>query len=167
MAKKANSSGRATHPLEGKKAPAFQLQDGRGRKVALKDLVSQGTLVLYFYPKDMTTGCTKEACDFRDSSSAIRGLGALVVGISPDSLNSHQNFASKHQLNFTLLSDPDKKVAKAFGVYQKKSLYGREFMGIVRTTFVIDKAGVVRKVFPKVRVDGHARAVIEAVKELG
>jgi thioredoxin-dependent peroxiredoxin len=154
------------HPLEGKPAPDFELPDAHGAPVKLRDLTAKGNLVVYFYPKDMTPGCTKEACDFRDNLSRVRSAGAQVVGISFDSSQSHEKFADKHGLNFTLLSDADKQVAKAFGVYKKKSLYGREFMGIERTTFVVDRKGTIRKVFPKVKVDGHATAVIEALKEL-
>src|SRR5216683_793214 len=110
--------------------------------------------------------CTTEACGFRDHVKEIRALGAEVVGVSADSTPSHQKFIAKYSLNFPLLSDPDNKVTTAYGVYKKKSLYGREFMGIERTTFVIDRAGVIRKVFSKVKVASHADAVIEAVKEM-
>jgi peroxiredoxin Q/BCP len=152
--------------LEGKKAPAFTLSDGDGNVVALKDLVGKNSLVLYFYPKDMTPGCTTEACGFRDHVKEIRALGAEVVGVSADSAPSHQKFIAKYSLNFPLLSDPDNKVTKAYGVYKKKSLYGREFMGIERTTFVIDRDGKVRKVFPKVKVNGHTEEVLAALKEM-
>jgi len=157
----------ASLSLEGKRAPAFSLPDGDGHTVALKELIGSRNLVLYFYPKDMTPGCTVEACGFRDNNDRLRSLGANVVGISADSLASHTKFAEKHSLNFPLLADPENKVTRAYGVYKKKSLYGREFMGIERTTFVIDKSGVVRKVFPKVKVDGHTDEVIAALKELG
>ena len=162
----AKKSERPSHPMVGKKAPNFELQDATGKKVSLHDLIRDKALVLYFYPKDMTTGCTKEACDFRDNSKAIGGRGARVAGVSFDSSESHQKFRDKHDLNFSLLADTDKEVAKRYGVYKKKSLYGREFMGIERTTFIIDKQGIVRRVFPKVRVDRHANAVIDALKEL-
>lgn len=154
------------HPLEGKPAPQFELPDAQGRPLKLKDLLSEGNLVVYFYPKDMTPGCTREACDFRDNLRRLQSAGAKVVGISTDSSQSHEKFAAKHELNFPLLSDVDKKTATAYGVWKKKSLYGREFMGIERTTFVIDRQGRIRKVFPKVKVEGHAGAVIDAVKEL-
>jgi peroxiredoxin Q/BCP len=156
-----------TPTLEGRKAPLFELPDRDGKRVALKDLIKAGPLVLYFYPKDLTPGCTTEACSFRDRSRELKALGAQVVGISADSSASHAKFADKYALNFPLLADPDHRVTRAYGVYQKKSLYGREFMGIVRSTFVIDRAGVVRKVFPKVKVDGHTVQVIEALKALG
>lgn len=164
-ARKSESSG--SHQLEGKKAPAFELPGAEGNKVALKDLVGKRNLVLYFYPRDMTPGCTTEACSFRDNMDAIRRLGAEIVGISGDSPESHQKFAAKHALNFPLLSDTGNKAGKLYGVYKKKSLYGREFMGYERTTFVIDRDGVIRRVFPKVKVSGHTAEVIAALKEIG
>ncbi len=163
-APKASSS---THPMEGKSAPLFELATAEGKSVALGGLIGKRNLVLYFYPKDMTPGCTTEACGFRDNLGAIRKLGAEVVGVSGDSPESHRKFADKHELNFTLLSDPGNKVSKLYGVFKKKSLYGREFMGIERTTFIIDRGGVVRKVFPKVKVNGHPDEVIKALSELG
>jgi peroxiredoxin Q/BCP len=156
----------AGHPLEGKPAPDFELPDASGHPVKLHDLTSTGNVVLYFYPKDMTPGCTREACDFRDNLSRVRAVGAHVVGISADSPQSHQKFAEKHELTFPLLSDSGLGVLKAYGVYKKKSLYGREFMGIERTTFVVDRQGKIRKVFPKVKVDGHAEAVLDTLKAL-
>lgn len=156
----------AVDSLEGRKAPPFELPDADGATVALKDLLTHGNLVLYFYPKDMTPGCTTEACDFRDESRQLKALGAQVVGVSADSPESHRKFVAKHDLNFLLLSDPDNRVTRLYGVYKKKSLYGREFMGIERTTFVIDRDGVVRKVFPKVKVAGHAEEVIAALKAI-
>lgn len=175
VAKKSASTGK-TKPLakkavdgaslEGAKAPAFELPDQSGNKVALKDLIGKKNLILYFYPKDMTPGCTTEACSFRDNIEAIRRLGAQVVGISGDTPASHQKFIDKHALNFPLLADVGNEVGKRYGVYTKKSLYGREFMGYVRTTMVIDKSGVIRKVFPKVKVNGHTAEVMAALKEL-
>jgi thioredoxin-dependent peroxiredoxin len=156
----------AAHPLQGKSAPDFELPDAARRPVKLRDLTAKGNLVIYFYPKDMTPGCTREACDFRDNLSRVQGAAAQVVGISADSPESHEKFVAKYELNFPLLSDTDKRVLKAYGVWKKKSLYGREFMGIERTTFVIDRKGIVRMVFPKVKVDGHAEAVLGALKEL-
>ena len=156
----------ASHPLEGKKAPAFALMDATGQPVKLKDLTARGAVVLYFYPKDLTPGCTTEACSFRDNLGAVRAAGAQVVGVSADSTASHQKFIGKHELNFPLLADPENQVTKAYGVYKKKSLYGREFMGIERTTFIIDRDGVIRKVFPKVKVNGHTEEVLAALKEL-
>ena len=156
----------ATNPLQGKRAPDFELPDATGHTVKLRDLTAKGNLVIYFYPKDMTPGCTTEACDFRDNLSRVQAAGAQVVGISADPPQSHEKFAGKYGLNFPLLSDPDKGVLKAYGVFKKKSLYGREFMGIERTTFLVDRQGMIRRVFPKVKVNGHADAVLEALKEL-
>jgi thioredoxin-dependent peroxiredoxin len=154
------------HEMEGRKAPPFELPDGSGKPVSLKELLGRGHLVLYFYPKDMTPGCTIEACDFRDTAARLKAAGAQVVGVSADSPDSHRKFTDKHTLNFPLLSDADNRVTRLYGVYKKKSLYGREFMGIERTTFVIDRAGIIRKVLPKVKVAGHADAVVEALKAL-
>lgn len=153
--------------LEGIKAPAFELPDESGKKVALKDLLGKKNLILYFYPKDMTPGCTTEACSFRDNIEGIRRLGAQVIGISGDSSASHQKFIEKHALNFPLLADVGNEVGKRYGVYKMKSMYGREYMGYERTTMVIDKNGVIRKVFPKVKVNGHTAEVISALKEIG
>ena len=119
-----------------------------------------------FTPRTSTPGCTAEACDFRDTAPRLKAAGAQVVGISADSPESHRKFTDKHELNFPLLSDSGNRVTRLYGVYKKKSLYGREFMGIERTTFVIDREGVIRKVFPKVKVASHADAVLEAVKAL-
>jgi thioredoxin-dependent peroxiredoxin len=155
----------AGNPLEGKPAPDFELPDQDGKPASLKSLVGRSDLVLYFYPKDMTPGCTTEACSFRDNIDRLRKAGAQIVGVSADSPASHQKFIEKYGLNFPLLSDPANKVTKAYGVYKKKSLYGREFMGIERTTFVIGRDGKVRKVFPKVKVNGHTDEVLAALKE--
>ena len=154
------------NPLEGKPAPAFALTAQNGATLSLKELTARGNLVLYFYPKDLTPGCTTEACSFRDNLSAVHKAGAEIVGVSGDSSSLHDRFIAKYELNFPLLSDPDNKVAKAYGVYKKKSLYGREFMGIERTTFIIDRAGIIRRVFPKVKVNGHTEEVLAALKEL-
>ena len=153
--------------LEGSKAPTFELPDESGKRVALKDLVGKKNLILYFYPKDMTPGCTTEACSFRDNIEGIRRLGAQVIGISGDSSASHQKFIDKHALNFPLLADVGNEVGKRYGVYKMKSMYGREYMGYERTTMVIDKSGIIRKVFPKVKVNGHTAEVVAALKELG
>jgi len=157
---------RTAHEMEGRKAPPFELPDGSGKTLSLKELLGRGNLVLYFYPKDMTPGCTTEACDFRDIAPRLKTAGAQVVGISADSPQSHRKFTDKYELNFPLLSDAGNQVTRLYGVYKKKSLYGREFMGIERTTFVIDRAGVIRKVFPKVKVASHADAVLEAIRAL-
>jgi thioredoxin-dependent peroxiredoxin len=162
----AKPSADASHALEGKPAPAFSLTAQNGETLTLKDLTARGNLVLYFYPKDLTPGCTTEACDFRDNIAEMREAGAQIVGISADSSAMHDRFIAKHELNFPLLSDPDNRVSKAYGVYKMKSLYGREYMGIERTTFIIDRKGVIRRVFPKVKVNGHADAVVAALQSL-
>ena len=148
---------------EGKKAPAFTLPDSDGKKVSLKDFAGKN-VVLYFYPKDMTSGYTAEACDFRDAHPNFKKLKTVVLGVSVDPEKSHQKFRDKYELPFTLLSDEDKKVVEKYGVWQEKSMYGRKYMGIVRTTFVIDEKGKVKKVFPKVKVKGHVEEVLNAIK---
>jgi peroxiredoxin Q/BCP len=149
----------------GKKAPDFRLASSEGGEVGLKDFRGK-TVVLYFYPKDDTPGCTREACAFRDSQAALKRKGVVVLGVSGDSVASHERFRDKYSLNFPLLSDPDKAVAKKYGAWGEKVLYGRKTVGMIRSTFVIDGDGVVRRVFPRVKVDGHAEQVIEAVKGL-
>jgi peroxiredoxin Q/BCP len=147
----------------GDKAPAFSVPDQDGNRVALKDLKGK-QVVLYFYPKDDTPGCTKESCDFRDSMAPIKKAGAVVLGVSFDGQASHQKFIKKFSLPFTLLSDEDKVVAKAYGVYKEKSMYGKKYWGIERSTFVIDSSGVLKAVFRKVKVDGHVDEVLAALK---
>ncbi len=149
----------------GKKAPAFSLPAASGKKIALKDLAGK-RVVLYFYPKDATPGCTTEAQDFRDASQRLRKLNAVVLGVSKDSLESHCKFIDKHGLNFDLLSDVDGKVIEKYGAFGEKNMYGKKIMGIIRTTVLIDEAGVVQKIFPKVRVAGHVEQVIEALEAL-
>jgi thioredoxin-dependent peroxiredoxin len=149
---------------EGQKAPDFALPSSDGGKVSLKDLKGK-TVVLYFYPKDDTPGCTKEACGFRDSYAALKKK-AVVLGVSPDDIASHDRFRAKYKLPFPLLADADKAVATRFGAWGEKVLYGKKVVGMIRSTFVIDGEGVVRKVFPRVRVDGHAEKVLEAVSKL-
>ncbi len=150
-------------PEEGQPAPDFTLTDQHGKKVTLAKLKGS-PVVIYFYPKDDTPGCTKEACGFRDSFADYRKAGAVILGISPDTSESHAKFAKKFELPFTLLADPEHKVCDAYGVWKEKNMYGRKYMGVERTTFVIDPKGVVRKVFPKVKVNGHPSAVLEAIK---
>jgi peroxiredoxin Q/BCP len=149
----------------GDKAPTFRLKDETGALRTHKDFAGKA-LVLYFYPKDDTPGCTQESCDFRDNLNRLTSSGAAVVGVSADSVESHVKFKKKHGLNFPLLSDPDHEALSAYGVWQEKSLYGRKFMGIVRSTFVIDGKGVIRAVFPKVSVKGHVDEVLAAVREI-
>ncbi len=153
-------------PVVGARAPAFALRSTAGHLVTLSAL-SGRWVVLYFYPKDDTPGCTKEACSFQAHRSPLERVGATVLGVSLDDVASHQRFAEKFGLTFPLLCDPDAAVSKAYGVYQKKSLYGRTYWGIERTTFLIDPQGRIAKVFPKVRVDGHTEAVLEALREAG
>jgi peroxiredoxin Q/BCP len=150
---------------EGNKAPDFKLASSQGGSVSLKELRGK-TVVLYFYPKDDTPGCTREACAFRDSRAALEKKGVVVLGVSGDSVASHEKFRDKYALTFPLLSDPDKEVAKKYGAWGEKVLYGKKSVGMIRSTFVIDGQGVVRKVFPRVRVDGHAEKVLEAVAAL-
>jgi peroxiredoxin Q/BCP len=151
---------------EGQKAPDFTLPSSQGGEVSLKGLRGK-PVVLYFYPKDDTPGCTREACAFRDSQAPLKKQGAVVLGVSGDSLASHEKFKAKYKLNFPLLSDTDKAVAKKYGAWGDKVMYGKKVTGMIRSTFVIDAEGVVRKVFPRVRVDGHAEKVLEALKDLG
>jgi len=150
---------------EGDKAPAFKLPSVEGGDVGLRDFAGK-TVVLYFYPKDDTPGCTREACAFRDSQAALKRAGAVVLGVSPDSVESHQKFRAKYKLNFPLLADADKSVSKKYGAYGEKVMYGKKVTGMIRSTFVIDGGGVVRKVFPRVKVDGHADKVLEVVSSL-
>jgi peroxiredoxin Q/BCP len=152
-------------PLIGTPLPAFSLQDDQGATVTAKDFKGQWT-VLYAYPKDSTPGCTTEACDFRDNLARVQSLGAQVFGISRDSLKSHQNFITKQNLPFRLLSDPDCALLKPLGAFGKKSMYGREFDGILRSTFLIDPKGIIRHAWPKVSVKGHVDAVIEVLTTL-
>ena len=147
---------------EGDVAPDFTLQSTEGKEISLKGLRGK-QVVLYFYPKDDTPGCTKEACDFRDNLTRVRAKGAVVYGVSHDSIESHNRFKDKFDLPFPLLSDPQKKMTEAYGVYKQKSLYGKLFMGIERTTFVIDKEGRIKKIFPKVKVEGHVEEVLQAL----
>lgn len=150
---------------EGKSAPAFTLDTDSGETLSLKDLKGR-PVVLYFYPKDDTPGCTVEACEFRDAFPRFKGSKAVILGISPDSVKSHQKFKVKFDLPFTLLADEDHAIAEKYGVWQKKSMYGRTYMGIARTTFVIDQDGKVAKVFEKVKPKGHAEEVEQAIDAL-
>ena len=147
----------------GAKAPDFSLPDQDGSTVTLKSLKGK-QVVLYFYPKDDTSGCTKEACDFRDSLAPIKKAGAVVLGVSKDGKASHQKFIAKYGLPFALLSDEEVTVCTAYGVYKEKSMYGRKYMGIERSTFVIDATGRIKALFRKVKVPGHVDDVLAALK---
>ncbi len=154
----------------GRKAPAFSLPDQNGERHALKDYGGQ-PIVVFFYPRDNTSGCTKEACQFRDLLPRFKRGKAVVLGVSPDSTKSHANFVEKQKLNFTLLADvpsDDKtpKVCAKYGVWQEKSMYGRKYMGVVRTTYLIDAQGKIARRWDKVKVPGHAEEVLAALKEL-
>lgn len=151
-------------PKVGTRAPLFTLEDEEGKKHTLGSYQGKWVLV-YFYPKDDTSGCTKEACAIRDSYPAFKKLDAVVFGISADSVTSHKKFAEKYELPFTLLSDPKKKTIRAYGVWQKKTFMGKKYMGIVRTSFLIDPMGVVKKVYEKVKPDLHAEEVLRDLKE--
>jgi thioredoxin-dependent peroxiredoxin len=149
----------------GKKAPAFSLPASSGGKVALKDYAGK-RLVLYFYPRNDTPGCTTEAKDFEQQSAAFAELSAVVVGVSKDSIESHLKFCKKYGLGFTLLSDPEGTTIEKYGAWGEKNMYGKKSMGIVRTTVLVDEQGTVRRVFSKVRVNGHVDKVLEALREL-
>jgi peroxiredoxin Q/BCP len=149
-------------PEEGKKAPDFKLKDQNGKSISLQDFKGKN-VVLYFYPKDNTSGCTAEACDFRDEFPKFGKLNAVIIGISPDSSESHKKFAEKYNLPFILLSDEDKKVLEAYGVWKEKSMYGRKYMGVERTTVIIGADGKIKKIFHKVKVEGHNKEVIAAL----
>lgn len=146
--------------LVGQPLPEFALQDDQGRTITPADLKGRWT-VLYAYPKDSTPGCTTEACDFRDAWPRLEALGATVLGISRDSLKSHQNFIAKQNLPFRLLSDPDATLLKALGAYGRKKMYGKDVEGILRSTFLIDPTGLIRHTWPKVSVKGHVQEVVE------
>ena len=147
----------------GSKAPAFTLPTGDGKKLSLKDLKGK-KVVLYFYPKDNTSGCTKEACAFNDSLKVLEKKGAVVIGVSADTVASHRKFADKYTLAFPLLADETKDMINDYGVWKQKSLYGKKYMGIERTTFIIDEKGVITKIFPKVKVEGHVAEVLAELK---
>ena len=146
----------------GEKAPDFTAVTDTGAEISLSSLRGK-KVVLYFYPRDNTPGCTTEACDFRDRAEALAAKDAVVLGVSTDTVASHEKFKAKHALPFTLLADPDKELVSAYGVYQEKKQYGRSFMGTVRTTFVIDPGGTITSVFEKVKVKDHADAVLASL----
>jgi len=149
-------------PNVGEKAPAFSLPTGDGKTVSLKDFAGK-KIVLYFYPKDNTSGCTKEACSFRDNLAVLKRKGAVVLGVSADSVDSHRKFAEKFDLPFPLLSDEKKEMLKRYGVWKQKSMYGKKYYGIERTTFVINEKGTITHIFPKVKVDGHTEEILSVL----
>jgi peroxiredoxin Q/BCP len=148
---------------EGAEAPDFTLESDSGDTVTLSQLRGK-PVVLYFYPRDDTPGCTAEACEFRDAWDEVKGTGAVVLGVSPDTVASHKKFKSKFRLPFPLLADPDHKVAERYGAWGERSMYGRKFRGILRTTFVIGADGRIRKVFERVKPKGHAAQVLESLQ---
>ena len=152
-------------PVIGKPAPDFTLPSTTGETISLKQFKGKKTVVLYFYPKDETPGCTKEACAFRDVYADLDRQGVVLLGVSTDNMDSHLAFRDKHKLPFPLLSDEEASVSKLYGVYKQKNLYGKKYMGIERTTFVIDKTGRIAQIWPKVKVDGHIQDVLEFVAE--
>ena len=149
-----------------KKAPAIKLPASNGKTVTLKEFKDKKNIVLYFYPKDDTSGCTVEACGFRDTHKNINKLDAIVLGVSPDSVVKHNKFIEKYDLPFLLLADEEKKVCDAYGVWVEKSMYGRKYMGVARSTFIIDKSGKIVKIFEKVKPKDHAAEVIEFLKSI-
>ncbi len=150
---------------ENEKAPSFSLPNQLGEIVSLEDYAGK-YLVLYFYPRDNTPGCTTEAINFSEISEQLKGYNTEIVGVSKDSVKSHLNFYSKKNLTITLLSDPDRKLIEAFGVWKLKKMYGKENMGVVRSTFIIDPKGEIIKVWQKVKVKEHAKEVLEFIKSL-
>ena len=155
-----------TTPEVGQPAPVFTLPTTGGESVTLEDFKGKQAVVLYFYPEDDTSGCTKEACAFRDLRGQFADAGAAILGVSPDNVDSHEKFAGKYSLNFPLLADEGARTAKAYGAWGEKTSYGKTTIGLIRTTFVIDRQGIIRKVFPKVKVDQHADDVLEVVRGL-
>jgi thioredoxin-dependent peroxiredoxin len=149
----------------GDKAPDFTLPADDGRNVQLSDFQGK-PVVLYFYPKDDTPGCTREACAFRDLQGKLQAAGAVVLGVSPDKVESHQKFRDKYELNFPLLSDPEHKVAEQFGAWREKNMYGKKSMGIQRSTYLIGPEGKIARVWKRVNVDGHDAAVLAALRDL-
>ncbi len=149
----------------GIKAPDFALKTDQGKQIKLRDYLGK-PVVLYFYPKDDTPGCTKQACAFRDRKAELAALGTVVLGVSADSVESHVKFRDKFELNFPLLADTEHKVAEEYGAWREKNMYGKKSMGIQRSTFLIDLAGNVAKVWKRVQVEGHDNQVLQAVREL-
>ena len=161
-----DTPGTPTHAAEGTPAPDFELPSQVGdAPIRLSDFRGKSAVVLYFYPKDDTPGCTTESCTFRDMAEEYAEAGAVILGVSLDDVDSHKRFADKYALPFPLLADTDAKVSTAYGVYKEKNLYGKKSMGIERTTFVIDRGGAIAKVFPRVKVDQHGDEVLAFLRE--
>lgn len=151
-----------THLVEGQKAPDFKAKDQNGNVVALKDFRGK-KVVLYFYPEDDTPTCTVEACNLRDNYSELKKAGLVILGVSPDDRNKHKKFEEKYNLPFTLLEDPDKKIIDKYGVWGEKNLYGNKFMGLHRTTFLIDENGIIIKIFKKPKSKIHSEEILKAL----
>ena len=151
---------------EGAAAPHFTADASNGKKITLKDYLGKKNVVLYFYPKDDTPGCTVEACGFRDSMKILEKQNAVVLGVSPDTVSDHERFINKFNLPFILLSDTEKKIAQDYGVWVEKSMYGKKYMGVARTTFIIDKQGKITKIFEKVKPEGHNEEVLGSLRSM-
>jgi len=149
----------------GDKAPPIKLKNQDDQIISLDDFKGNN-IVLYFYPQDDTSGCTAEACSFRDNFSTFEKLDAVVLGVSPDSVKSHKKFAEKFKLPFHLLSDENKEIINTYDVWHEKNMFGRKYMGVVRTTFIINRKGIISHIFPKVKVDGHEKEIFEALKNI-
>jgi peroxiredoxin Q/BCP len=150
-------------PEEGSKAPNFKLKNQNGETISLSDFKGKN-VVLYFYPKDDTSGCTAEACSFRDDFPKFEKTDAVILGVSPDSVESHKKFEQKYRLNFNLLSDEKKEILQKYEIWKEKNMYGRKYMGVERTTYIIGPEGKIKKIFRKVKVSGHNKEVLEALK---
>lgn len=150
---------------EGKKAPAIKLKDQNGKTVSLSDFAGK-KVVIFFYPKDMTPTCTVQACNLRDGFSELKKQGMVVLGISPDDVDSHKKFEEKNKLPFTLLADPTHGVLEKYGVWGEKSMYGRKYMGVIRTTFLIDEKGIIRKIIEKPKSSDHTKEILKEWKSL-
>lgn len=154
-----------SHLIEGQKAPAFAAPDQSGKTIRLSAYKGQ-KLILYFYPKDMTSTCTVQACNLRDYHRELIKKGWAVVGVSPDDVDSHQKFVSKHDLPFALLADPEQKILNFYGVWAEKSMYGRKYMGVIRTTFLIDSKGVIRHIIRKPQSAKHAEEILQLAADM-
>jgi len=150
-----------SHLTEGKKAPAFKGKDQNGKAVSLADFKGQN-IILYFYPQDDTPTCTVQACNLRDNFGLLRNKGFVVIGVSPDEVAKHKKFETKHELPFTLIADPELTIIEKYGVWGEKSMYGKKYMGLLRTTFLIDSTGTIKKIFNKPKSKEHSKEILEA-----